>query len=148
MFKGNSLKMDNKEYRDQAWKYFEMHAKQRMTLFSFYITISTALVAAIGVLLNKRDINVFLIISLGILMIVLSLVFWILDHRTRYFIHLAEKALRKIEKKYPKKSFKLVMTQERESKRMPRIFRYSFALRVVYVLIMLLGLVSIVYTIL
>lgn len=29
--------MDDKEIREQAWKYFELHANQRMTLFNFYI---------------------------------------------------------------------------------------------------------------
>lgn len=137
--------MEDKEIREQAWKYFELHANQRMTLFNFYITISTALVAGIGVLLNFDKIPTILIITLGILMIVFSLVFWILDNRTRYFIHLAERIIREIEVDYPNKSFRIITIEDRESNEKPRFFRYSFALRIVFVLFMILGLISVLY---
>jgi len=140
--------MDDKEIREQAWKYFELHANQRMTLFNFYITISTALVAGIGVFLNFGKIPNILIVTLGILMIVFSIVFWLLDNRTRYFIHLSERVIREIELNYKNESFRIITIEERESNAKSRFFRYSFALKVVFVLFIILGLISITYTLL
>lgn len=138
--------MKNKEIREHAWKYFELHARQRMALFNFYITISTALVAGIGVLSNSADKPIILIITLAILMIIFSVLFWLLDNRSRYFIHLAERVIRKIERDYPKKSFRIITIQEYESDNMPIVFRYTFALRTIFTLFMILGVISILYT--
>ena len=138
--------MNDNEIREQAWKYFELHAKQRMTLFNFYITISTALIAGIGVLLNFKEIPILLIITLGVLMVIFSLVFWLLDSRTRFFIHLAEKVIREIEIDYSKDSYKILTIEEKESNKLSMIFRYTIALRIVFILFMILGIISILYT--
>ncbi len=34
-------------FRDYAWKYFQVHADQRLRAFQFYIAISTALFAGV-----------------------------------------------------------------------------------------------------
>jgi hypothetical protein len=139
---------DKKEiFREHAWKYFQLHASQRMTLFNFYITICTAIVAGIGVFMNFDNVPFILIITLGILMIVFSIVFWLLDERTRYFIHLSERVIMEIESNYSNEKFRIVTIQENESRKISFIFRYSFALRAIFILFVILGIVSIIYTI-
>jgi hypothetical protein len=53
------------DQREQAWKYFALHAGQRMSIFNFYITISTALVAATGVFIGIKTISPWFIAVLG-----------------------------------------------------------------------------------
>ncbi len=85
------------DQREQAWQYFVLHANQRMSIFNFYISISLALIAGLGVLISIKAVPVLFII-LGFLLIILSLVFWGLDRRTKEFIDIAENRILKLEK--------------------------------------------------
>ncbi len=82
--------------RNYLWKYFEYHASQRLTTFNFYIVISTLITT--GYFLAYRDI-LWLAVALGILIMLLSFVFWKLDGRNQIIIRNSIKALEYIEAK-------------------------------------------------
>src|SRR5438270_10748833 len=87
--------MDEKkreELRDQAWKYFSLHADQRLKAFNFYLILCT--VVAGGILAVMKDIkDPRIVIPLSLLLPFLSFVFWKLDTRNRQLIDHGQNAL-------------------------------------------------------
>ena len=89
--------MDHTDIKDlhheSAWQHFAIHAEQRLKMFQFYITISTALLGG-GVLLLQTDQNGIALSLLGFLALFFSFVFWKLEDRTRILVRNAEDAIK------------------------------------------------------
>lgn len=84
------------EMRDYAWKYFSMHADQRLKTFNFYLVLVTVIIG--GMLAYIKDAkHPSYCFPVGLLLLALSFVFWKLDIRTRELIRHAEDALKLIE---------------------------------------------------
>src|SRR5258708_35356793 len=98
--------------RKQAWDYFAAHASQRMTIFNFYIALSSF--TASGYFLSfKSDSN--LQSSRGLIAFSLcffAFVFWKLDERNKTLIKNAERALKYFEERDPGDLVTKVFTQE------------------------------------
>jgi hypothetical protein len=93
--------LDLSTAREHAWKYFEVHANQRMALFNFFIVLSGLLLTGIGVCITGAD-NLRIpgvILCVGLTFI--SLIFYKLDQRTRFFIKRAELVLAELEIELP-----------------------------------------------
>lgn len=82
---------------DHAWRYFELHAQQRMTVFNYFLAISGLVSAGVGVCLQQGTKFSFLASLLGVFLIMVSFIFWKLDQRVSKMIKLAESALCQIE---------------------------------------------------
>jgi hypothetical protein len=82
-----------KELREHAWKYFVVHADQRMKAFNFYLVVA-ALVTGAAVTIAKDGENVEAASILALLLPFLSFVFYKLDVRTKRLIHHAEDAIK------------------------------------------------------
>lgn len=80
-------------FREYAWKYFELHADQRLRAFHFYITLSSAVIGGFLLLLRYGQNHKWMAV-LGLLLVFFSFVFSKLDLRTRNLINHAETALR------------------------------------------------------
>ena len=80
-------------YRENAWRHFRIHADQRLKMFQFYITVSTALLGG-GILLFRTSPNDVAIGLLGFLASFFSFVFWKLEARTRILVKNAEDAIK------------------------------------------------------
>ena len=79
--------------RDYAWKYFALHAEQRMKTFHFYILLSSALV--VGFINGIKDSKNYLLFSvLGLLLTLVSFLFKKLDQRNKELIRNGEQALK------------------------------------------------------
>jgi hypothetical protein len=87
-----------REQREYAWNYFELHAKQRMAVFNFFVLIAALLTAGLAGSLNRDDGCRFVSFALALSLIVTSFVFWRLDQRVRCLIKRAEGALKMLEK--------------------------------------------------
>ena len=83
-------------FRDSAWRHFTIHAEQRLKMFQFYITISTALLGG-GVLLIRTGQNAIALMLLSFLALFFSFVFWGLEVRTRNLVKNAEDAIKYLE---------------------------------------------------
>ncbi|MFV3384669.1 hypothetical protein ACNFCJ_04300 [Pseudomonas sp. NY15364] len=83
---------------EHAWRYFELHAQQRMTVFNFYLAISGLIAAGIGICLQQGVGFSALISMLGVALSLVSFLFWKLDQRVTEMIKKSEVALRVIEK--------------------------------------------------
>lgn len=87
-----------KEEREYIWNYFHMHASQRLTTFNFYIVMSTLLATGLFATLEGNTRVQPIDVVLGLLLILLSFVFYKLDRRNKVFISNAENALKYMEK--------------------------------------------------
>lgn len=83
---------------DHAWRYFELHAQQRMTVFNFFLAIAGLLAAGIGACLQEGKSFFFLATALGIFLTLVSFIFWKLDQRVSMLIKNSEVILEKLEK--------------------------------------------------
>ncbi|MFT7005249.1 MAG: flagellar motor protein MotB [Sulfurimonas sp.] len=81
---------------DYVFRYFNLHAEQRLKTFHFYIIIITLLLGAI-ITLAKLNVTIYIIPIAG-LMTFFSFIFWKLDIRNKELIRNAEKELKKLEK--------------------------------------------------
>jgi hypothetical protein len=84
----------NKVFRDYAWKYFALHADQRLKTFQFFITLATALIGGTLIFLRYDESHHKWIAVLGFLLCFLAFVFWKLDHRTSALVKNGENALK------------------------------------------------------
>ncbi|MBX5159846.1 hypothetical protein HJB89_22425 [Rhizobium sp. NZLR8] len=75
---------------NHAWKYFELHANQRMTLFNFFSAFSGLIVAGIGATLQASSKYAFAGAGLGLVLTAVSLIFWKLDQRASFLVKHAE----------------------------------------------------------
>ncbi|TVZ41364.1 hypothetical protein P886_0709 [Alteromonadaceae bacterium 2753L.S.0a.02] len=82
--------------RDYAWKYFELHAEQRIKTFHFYVLIATFVTGASFAYLKNSNIDAFVSPTFYLLTL-FSFVFWKLDQRNKDLIAIGEDALKKIE---------------------------------------------------
>ncbi|WP_174865877.1 hypothetical protein [Pectobacterium polaris] len=129
--------MNNSTTFEHLWKYFEIHAQQRMIVFNYFIVIAGATVTGIGFCIQQGSKYNYLASSLGIFLLVLSFIFWKLDQRVSILVKLAETALIDFEEKYENNSFKL-FKNEKESTSILRgvtsvwtfgkCFRYTFSI--------------------
>lgn len=78
---------------EHAWRYFELHAQQRMTVFNFFLAISGLVAAGVGVGIQQGEAFNILVSLLGCFLMLISFIFWKLDQRVSAMIKQAEAAL-------------------------------------------------------
>ncbi len=91
--------VNDKDYMDILWKYFELHSNQRMQLMNFFIVLESLMVAGLVSLLSSKN-NLWLWecgICIGILFF--AVIFYGLDRRTKQLIKLCEDSIKKLEQK-------------------------------------------------
>lgn len=97
-------KMPEENYRDIAWKYFKLHANQRITLFRFYIIFFSLFSVVIGHLISEFHFapvhQELIVILLSVVFLLITIIFWCIDNRNRYLIHNAEDYFVKYETKF------------------------------------------------
>ena len=84
--------------RDHVWGYFELHAGQRLTMFNFFVVLSGLVTAGLGATMQGSPHMAVLGIMLGVVLMLLSFVFWKLDQRSSFLVKHAEDAAIEIEK--------------------------------------------------
>jgi len=77
-----------------ALKYFEIHAAQRMSVFNFFIVLSTIILTGLATCVFGEGMYAPIGIALGLLLTALALTFWKLDQRTSFLVKRAEKTLK------------------------------------------------------
>jgi cyanate permease len=83
--------------REHVWKYFELHAQQRIAVFNFFLVLSGALAAGLAATLQGSQRFASLGIALGVLLAFVSFLFWKLDQRVAFLVKHAEASLAEIE---------------------------------------------------
>lgn len=85
-------------FRDYAMQYFTLHAEQRLKMFQFYISLSTAIMGG-SLLIFRYGHQSRWITLLWFFLAFLSFIFWKLDGRSRTLIRNAEEALKFLDSK-------------------------------------------------
>lgn len=91
------MKDVEKSILEHAWRYFEMHAAQRITVFNFFVATSGLLIAGLVFALRAGKSASSLGIAAGLALMALSFIFWKLDHRVSSMIKVSESIISKIE---------------------------------------------------
>lgn len=85
---------------EHLWRYFALHAQQRISVFNFFVVFSGVIATGIGGSLQAGRPMTFLVVVLGLLLALLSFVFSRLDQRNSELVKISERALRASEKNY------------------------------------------------
>lgn len=96
---------------DHAWRYFELHANQRMAVFNFFLVLASLVSAGLAAAVQGSERLGVLGIVLGILLALVSFVFWKLDQRASFLIKHAESALVGLESILPTENARLFLNE-------------------------------------
>src|ERR1039457_3033563 len=83
---------------DYAWKYFNLHANQRLAVFNFYIFISALIITGYLTMIKTEGVTLIGAVF-SVLLMFISFVFWKLDLRSKQILKNAEAALKYLENK-------------------------------------------------
>lgn len=134
--------INNQRAFDHAWRYFELHAQQRITVFNFFLAISGLVSAGVGVCLQQGTKFSILASLLGIFLALISFIFWKLDQRVSEMIKLAEGAICQVEAAIAGSNI-LIFTKERQSSPANSLFgiwTYGRCFRVSFLTVGIVGL--------
>ena len=124
---------------EHTWRYFELHANQRMAVFNFFLLMSGAIAAGLAATLQGSVKLAFVGIVLGCLLALVSFVFWKLDQRVGFLIKHGEAALAEVERSLPEHNARLFLSEpgrttvaKGESSWWSRQWTYGCAFRFVF----------------
>src|SRR4051794_23723757 len=80
-----------------AWAYFSLHAGQRITIFNYFVVFSGILATGLATAIQGPPRLASIGVALGLLLSLLSYLFWQLDRRTSFLVKHAEDAIKTIE---------------------------------------------------
>jgi hypothetical protein len=96
---------------DHAWRYFALHAGQRMSVFNFFLVLAASVAAVLAASLQREGGFHVLGMALGCILVLVSFIFWKLDQRTAFLVKHAEAAIAELEVKLPIASARLASTE-------------------------------------
>ena len=146
-----------RDMRDYVWAYFELHARQRMSLFNFFLVLVAFVLAGLGHSIQEHGRFAPMGVLLGILLVLVSFVFWKLDQRVSLFLKLAEDALADLEPDFSVPSARLVSREREKTKKLRKSthqlswahhLTYGGSFRSVFRVMALVGLVGAVASVL
>jgi hypothetical protein len=103
-----------KDELDHAWRYFQLHATQRITVFNFYVAASGLVIAGLIYSLRGGEETALYSVIAGIALFLLSFVFSKMDKRVKEMIKSSEKTISRIEASSIEEPKHRVMTMEQE----------------------------------
>lgn len=131
---------------EHAWRYFELHANQRIILFNYFLVVSGALSAGLATALQGSQRFSSLGIALGILLIVISFIFWKLDQRASHLIKHAESVIADLEQNSPNKKAHIFRLELKKSEDVlikdywwSRHWTYGSSFRFIFITMALFG---------
>ena len=124
---------------EYAWRWFELHARQRVSMFNFFLLSAGALANAYGILLREQFyVESAVVASMGIFV---SAVAFMLDVRNYALVKMGEEALQIAEKELPI-GFD-ILTQEKQP---PAILRHASLIRSLEATAGILYLAAVIYS--
>ncbi len=108
------MAIGEKDELDHAWRYFQLHAAQRITVFNFYVAASGLVIAGLIYSLRGGEETALYSVIAGIALVLLSVVFSMMDKRVKEMIKSSERTISRIETSSIEKPEHRVMTVEQE----------------------------------
>jgi hypothetical protein len=123
-----------------AWRYFELHANQRLSLIRYYILLYTLYISGCGYFFvrsaNKAVQLPDLITPISIAFICITIIFYILDNRNRQLIKLAEASLIEREKEIGFKDPHNIFTIDEQTSSKSNKLRHTDCFRALFLIAM------------
>ena len=136
---------------EHAWRYFELHANQRIALFRFYIVFFSIFATAACFLLIRfpynRVIHEFSGIFLGLVFVALTIVFHLLDKRNRQLIDYAENGLRYLEQSFVHE-MQIFTQEDLDCKNKNSCIQHSSCFNTIFIAGYIMGVMYVVFSIL
>lgn len=127
--KKNDTGLTESEFARNLWEYFVIHANQRIQMMNFFIILETFFVTTLLTLFQMEgDLGVFRFV-MSAAIVFFSIIFCLLDARTKDMIKYSEKALKQLERKYSVKYGRKIMIFSIEEKKTKRDRRKSWIAR-------------------
>ena len=132
---------------EHAWRYFQMHAQQRISVFNYFVASSSLLVTGLGIALHAPRDTWPLGLAAGILLMLLSFVFWNLDARVSSLIKVSEEIIARAEERLITVPELRTVSVERNMTHTTKSARYNAwtygqAFRRIFLIMALIGLVG------
>lgn len=131
-----------KDMLEHAWRYFSLHASQRISLFNFFLIAEGTMTAGLAACIQGPPFLNLLGTSLGALMTLAAFAFWRLDQRTTFLVKHAEDSLAELENALPIVAARVISQEPaRTAARggVGQVWTYSEIFRVVFVVAALVG---------
>ncbi|WP_447937447.1 RipA family octameric membrane protein [Thermomonas fusca] len=122
------------DYKHLIWDHFKFNAEQRLKAFNFFLLLSIFANGGVITALEKK-LSPVLLVLIGLFLILLSVVFWLADARSKALLWLSVESLREIELDYPEKSQIFRLDAERRG----GVVRYSTAITALLVAQLVFG---------
>jgi len=90
------MKNDEKAL-EHTWGYFQLHANQRVTVFNYFVVFSGLLVTGMAAAAQTSPRFAIVGVGLGLLLCLLSYVFFRLDQRVSFLIKNSEDVIKRLE---------------------------------------------------
>jgi len=151
--------VSEKEVLELAWNYFQQHAQQRLSFFNFFVAFSalttTGLISTFQEKYDAHSIG----IAIGLMLSLISYVFYKIDERNKYLTKKGEDAIKQIEKHfscakcYPDKiAFQIFLGEEEDTGRLRvqqkkknillRQISHSKSFNIIFIIFFLVGIIG------
>ncbi len=132
--------------RDYAWKYFELHANQRMSTFNFFLILSGLVLAGLAGCVAGGDKLRTPGIGLAIGLSIVSIIFFKLDQRVSFLLKRAEDALSELEISLPlcARLFRDEPAATEVARRQEAIWTYGKSFRGLFLVTFLVGPIAVI----
>lgn len=90
--------MEEGDWYSKSWEYFALLSGQRMQMIEFFISIELFLIGAFITLICLSSRLCWAEVTVALLLVVIAVVFWGFDYRTKTMLHECENAMLHIEK--------------------------------------------------
>lgn len=126
------------EALEHAWSYFQLHANQRITVFNYFVIFAGVLATGLASAVQASPRLATVGVVLGLLLSLLSLVFWKIDQRTSFLIKHAEELIKTLE---PATAplFQEEVTKTEHARKTKGLWTYGKAFRVIFLVMGLVG---------
>lgn len=120
--------IDQSKLLDLYWNHFELHSNQRMQMINFYITIEVVLIGGFFTLRLQNTDIIWAEYLVALAIPFVSLIFFLLDYRTRALIKVCEACIKKLEDML-KEDFneELMLYHQAEKKASKKWFRNTYS---------------------
>ena len=97
---GDDSSIKEKDILDLAWKYFQQHAQQRLSYFNFFVVFAALMTTGLLTTFQEKYDAHFIGIVIGLMLSLISFIFWKIDERNKFLTKHGENALKELEKHY------------------------------------------------
>jgi hypothetical protein len=125
----------SKDEKDYLWEHFKFNADQRIKAFNFFVVFSVFSNGGAFAAFEKGY-SSSLTTAIGIFIIVLAIIFFAIDRRSRHLTNLAIPGLIAFEQQLEDPQFRLFYIDRNEQS---KIFRYSVAFNTLYITEIIFG---------